>query len=365
MNAENFSRYLQDRALLHQLPYEELKTMALQYPYCQPLQLLLLRKSLQDNRKDWEAALARVAATSSDRSLLYAEVSAFIEDTSEEEVFHLSEDYLELHSMEEDVEDFELSSLESAPEPSVPALELDFTPEASVTGEADHSPEGETPSAGVTERLDLSFAEEAGKLEAEIEAWKSQELEALESALNESAVAGSHEAHTHSMGATADGAVLPGEDSDPISHAVHTAVTIAALNWDAPEDSSGDDRMAPHGPLHKPRPSPRPKSSFTSWVAQFQPPDIQTQLNDIMESGKMEEKRRHRKKKKQKPSSKVDEIVLQSITENGNLVSETLAKVLVQQGQYEKAEEMYRRLMLVFPEKSDYFAQQILNIKSN
>jgi pentatricopeptide repeat protein len=84
-----------------------------------------------------------------------------------------------------------------------------------------------------------------------------------------------------------------------------------------------------------------------------------------MESGKMEEKRRHRKKKKQKPSSKVDEIVLQSITENGNLVSETLAKVLVQQGQYEKAEEMYRRLMLVFPEKSDYFAQQILNIKSN
>jgi hypothetical protein len=211
----------------------------------------------------------------------------------------------------------------------------------------------------------LSFAEEAGKQEAEIEAWKSQELEALESALNESAVPGSHEAHMGSRVTNAGSAVLSGEDSDPIHHAVHTAVAIAGLTWAVPENLSSHDRMAPHGPLYEPRPSPRPKSSFTSWVAQFQPPDIQTQLNDIMESGKMEEKRRHRKKKKQKPSSKVDEIVLQSITENGNLVSETLAKVLVQQGQYEKAEEMYRRLMLVFPEKSDYFAQQILNIKSN
>jgi pentatricopeptide repeat protein len=134
----------------------------------------------------------------------------------------------------------------------------------------------------------------------------------------------------------------------------------------APEEAPAADRMAPHEPLHAPKPSPRPKSSFSSWVAQFQPPDIQTQLSEIMESKKMEDNRMTRKnKKKGHPNSKVDEIVLQSITENGNLVSETLAKVLAQQGQYEKAEEMYRRLMLVFPEKSDYFAQQILNIKSD
>lgn len=372
MNAETFSRYLQDRSLLHQLPYEELKTMAMQYPFCQPLQLLLLRKSLQDRREDWDAVLARVAATTSDRSLLYAEVEAYLETAPEEEVFQLSEDYLELSSLEEEpAEALELSDLDIHPEPSESALELDFGFGADAPGEADHSPESDTPTAGVGEELDLSRVDVPAGAETDIEAWKKQELEALESSLDE--VTPDITAHPgleeHSKASTEE-SVNAETPALPFQHAIATAIAVAGLlkpmAQPAPKEAPAADRMAPHEPLHAPKPSPRPKSSFSSWVAQFQPPDIQTQLSEIMESKKMEDIRRTRKKKKKgHPTSKVDEIVLQSITENGNLVSETLAKVLAQQGQYEKAEEMYRRLMLVFPEKSDYFAQQILNIKSD
>ncbi len=346
--------------------------MAMQYPFCQPLQLLLLRKSLQDRREDWETALARVAATTSDRSLLYAEVGAYLEMAPEEEVFQLSEDYLELSSLgEEPTEALELSDLDVNPEPSESALELDFGFDADPPGEADHSPESDTPTAGVGEELDLSRVDATDGQEADIEAWKNQELEALESALNDitpdNAVHPTLEEHT--SGPT-EASIKADAFTVPFHHAIATAITVAGLMkpiaQPAPEESPVADRMAPHEPLHAPKPAPRPKSSFSSWVAQFQPPDIQTQLSEIMESKKMEDNRKTGKhKKKGHPTSKVDEIVLQSITENGNLVSETLAKVLAQQGQYEKAEEMYRRLMLVFPEKSDYFAQQILNIKSD
>ncbi len=53
-----------------------------------------------------------------------------------------------------------------------------------------------------------------------------------------------------------------------------------------------------------------------------------------------------------------------SITEDENLVSETLAQIHYEQGHYKKAIDIYQRLSLLYPDKFDYFAEKINLIKS-
>ena len=68
--------------------------------------------------------------------------------------------------------------------------------------------------------------------------------------------------------------------------------------------------------------------------------------------------------KKKKKKKNMHELAVKSIEENDDLISETLADLLAFQGNNNKAIEMYMRLSLQIPEKSDYFAAKIEKLRN-
>jgi tetratricopeptide (TPR) repeat protein len=66
---------------------------------------------------------------------------------------------------------------------------------------------------------------------------------------------------------------------------------------------------------------------------------------------------------REKSNQPVEDISKQFAEEKGGFVTETLAKIYVNQGYYSKAIDIYEKLSLKFPEKSSYFASQIEKVK--
>ena len=65
-----------------------------------------------------------------------------------------------------------------------------------------------------------------------------------------------------------------------------------------------------------------------------------------------------------KNEQKVEQLAEHSLTDR-DVVTEAMAEVWVKQGNYTKAEEIYRKLSLLDPPKSSYFAAKIDQIKKN
>jgi hypothetical protein len=76
-------------------------------------------------------------------------------------------------------------------------------------------------------------------------------------------------------------------------------------------------------------------------------------------------KKKKKKAKKKKYKDDLERIIESSIEEQEGIVSETLATILTKQGHISKAIEMYDQLILLYPEKSSYFAARINELKKN
>ncbi|MCC7505087.1 MAG: hypothetical protein IT259_07295 [Saprospiraceae bacterium] len=71
MTQDRFLKMLGDADLLATISYQELKTLALAYPYAHNLHMLLALKARQDNHPDFNRALAAAAANSLSRPRLF------------------------------------------------------------------------------------------------------------------------------------------------------------------------------------------------------------------------------------------------------------------------------------------------------
>jgi len=115
MTAENFTYYLKNPEHLYQISYQELKSLVVQYPYCQNLRYLLVTKSQIDSLEEYQKDLQIAATYSVDRPYLYYLIHQDRESLSTTDNFILNDDYLEL----KDISENQNESLNLTPEPIV------------------------------------------------------------------------------------------------------------------------------------------------------------------------------------------------------------------------------------------------------
>ena len=100
MTSDNLLKFLGNREYLHQVSYQELKSMVVQYPYSLSLRYLLAIKSQQEDNTDLDRNIELLATYGIDRAHLhriFSEDPIVLEDL--EESIIMGEDFLELKEL--------------------------------------------------------------------------------------------------------------------------------------------------------------------------------------------------------------------------------------------------------------------------
>lgn len=322
MNAETLAGFIKEPSRLYQVSYQELKTLAMQYPYAQNLHLLLLEKSLLDRHSETGDNLEKAAAYMPDRTLLFNKLKAYetseIPDNSwlthEGEVLVLKD----LHT---------LPPLVKAPLPAEeqepPRLQMEWSLPAMPPAEEIEEDEEDT----------LSVPIIASPAPPQMD--------------------------------TPAPAPAPPDRSylDAVAAIAASGIPAAFAIWHAAKEKPQPvAEPEPATQQKSPVNAPLSKNSFASW-RRMQHPSLPRPTLAATHSEPEQPAPIEKTAKIPAKEDPIKAIVHKSVADNEGLASETLADLLARQGAVERAVKMYERLILIFPEKSTYFAAKIEQLK--
>jgi tetratricopeptide (TPR) repeat protein len=317
MNVESFVNYLNNPSQLYQLSYQELKSLALEYPYCQNLWHLLLVKSQLEGHQDLAQNLEKASIYSVDRQHLF-------QILQDQEAPPLRKDALLLEEDEAlELRDFN-DAMEPLAEPLIPEEEGEEEKQAAVfPGEQTTDHNAAAPHQDETSTSDdLFFAPDFEGEEADPEPDMLELPDLIE---------------------TIPDAAMPPPLIDFEHLARHFAgVTTVLERWYA------SSRPAPRA-----LPKPMPKKAFRA----YKPNRFQTiQIGEQLSASKGVIPKKKKKKKKVDPMVAFAE---KSLNDSPEFATETLGQLLVDQGQYDKAREVYQRLIALYPQNEEHYQKTI------
>ncbi len=324
--------------MLHQVSYQELKSLVLQYPYSPNLRYLLLLKSLFDDSKDFDRNQVLASLSSPDRKKLRQLVKQYTRIRDLQENYALNEEFLELKDLSV------LENLVEEPNPataSAPVGKAEAAVPPTIAADTDEE---------IEEDSDLSFLQQLHFDKDEI---------AVLGEMDEPA-----ETPAPAIAEQQEAASQPEMDTEESSQQEAAIEVVESADEAVEEDLTAGETPAPtlSIPLEitneqEGQPVPRPRSSFNSWLKQFNPPQaglLKTELKDISLNN-----RPHQAPTPPIVEEEAEQIAEHSVEEDVEIASETLAILLEKQRLYPKAISMYQRLQLKFPEKSSLFAAKI------
>ncbi|MBX2877193.1 MAG: hypothetical protein KTR30_34050 [Saprospiraceae bacterium] len=367
MNRENFSEYIEEPSKLYQLSYQELKSLVLQHPYCANLHVLLLQKAQLDNSTAFSKNLEKAAVHTFDRAYLYDLIkSQKLLSVSREEFAEFEDEILELqdiNSLEEKVEKIPLVANENDSSTGITREAAPAEPLSPPVWEKDKEEEEFHLELDIPEILQPTPAlPETESVPppgpADIFVNTSEELTVEEQESGDAQERPQPFLISSSLASTL-------QSFAPVPTYVRTKIKerAEASLAEQQQEAATEELLAKlqarvqamrkevgQAPTIKP---PQPKKHFNSWKRQLQPRQLPKPIASPAPAPKRPTI------KKAKPSVKVSVIAKQSLEDQGDIASETLAILLVKQEQYPKAIEMYERLKLKNPQKSVYFAGKI------
>lgn len=299
MNSENFPEFLNDPSGLYKVSYEELQSLVLEHPYASNLWKLLLCKAYFEDKSDFPKILEALAIRIQDRRRLKDFMSILIDLKLEYDLAIETRQILDLDKLKEKAIERAMSN---------PAIEEQEVKKAEMKAQPDN-----------TVRKDLLeelFSEEQEKKAKGVEA----NLKSAEE-----------------------------EEDTPSTFKVDSEVLNNIICGNNISNTLNFNREGIQNMLYKQKKGslriskkPIPKNSFKSWNSVNKP----------------------KKNKTRKPkNNKAKSMAAKSIMYNTQIASETLAKILEQQGYFDKAIKMYEQLCLKNPEKNTFFEAKIKNLK--